>query len=160
VNEQIVVRCVVPLERMVGEDSKDTELLRAMAVEAEDYSVSFAWCEAVLQRYFGAGVGGIVGVCFFGIRPTRLGIDQWLWVVVGDLPSACFVVDQCKTPAQVLNLYISHVKQWIEFARNGKDSSDLIPLSVPPTPEWAEQLAPRIDFLDDAILPRFKDACP
>lgn len=63
-NEQIVVRCVVPLERMVGEDSKGTELLRAMAVEAEDHLVSFAWCEAVLQRYFGAGVGGIVGVFF------------------------------------------------------------------------------------------------
>ena len=63
-NEQIVVRCVVPLERMVGEDSKDTELLRAMAVEAEDYLLSFAGCETALQRYFGAAVGGIVGVCF------------------------------------------------------------------------------------------------
>ena len=161
-NEQIVVpvRCVVLLERMVGEDSKDTELLRAMALEAEDYLLSFAWCEAVLQRYFGAGVGGIVGVFFFGIRPTREEVDQWLWVVVGDLPRAYFVVDQCKTPAQVLNLYISHVKQWIEFARNGKSSSDLIPIHVAPTPEWAEKLAPRIEFLDDAILPRFKEACP
>lgn len=161
-NEQtkVPVRCIVPLERMFGEDSKDTELLRTMAVEAEDYLLSFAWCEAVLQRYYGAGVGGIVGVFFFEVRPARVGVDQWLWVVVGDLPRAYLVVDQCKTPAQVLNLYISHVKQWIEFARNGKSCADLIPLNVPPTPEWAEQLAPRIEFLDDAVLPRFKEACP
>ena len=160
-NEQIVipVRCVVSLERMFGEDSKDTELLRAMAAEAEEYLLSFAWCETILHRYFGAGVGGIVGVFFFGIRPSRKGIDQWLWVVVGDLPRAYFVVDQCKTPAQVLNLYISHMKQWIEFARKGKSHSDLIPVDVPPTPEWAEQLAPRIEFLDEAILPRFKEDC-
>ena len=49
---------------MVGEDSKDTELLRTMAVEAEDYLLSFAGCETALQRYFGAAVGGIVGVFF------------------------------------------------------------------------------------------------
>jgi hypothetical protein len=91
---------------MAGEDSEDSHLLQRMAVEAENYLSSFAWCQSIESRYFGAGIGGIVGIFFFGIQSRRPDVDEWLWVVVGDLPPAYIVTDDCDTPSEALDAYI------------------------------------------------------
>src|ERR1700683_3971074 len=93
------VRRVMPIEHIYGEDAEDTKALRAMALDAERYILSFPWCKSVDTRYFGAGVGGVVAVFLFGILPARAGVDTWLWVVVGDLPSAYLVTDDCNIPS-------------------------------------------------------------
>jgi hypothetical protein len=153
----IPVRNVTSIDKMSGEDLTDLNLLRDMAIDAENYLFSFPWCDAVLEHYFGAGVGGIVAVFFFKIRPNRRQIDEWLWVVVGDLPSAYFVIDECKTPSQVLSLYISHLKQWVELALIGRRSEHVIPVNVAPTPERAKEIERRMQFLQASILPRFQE---
>ena len=150
------VRCVIPVEKMEGGDPQDTGLLRSMAEEAENFLSSFTWCESVQRRYFGFGIGKVVAVFFFEIKPA--GADRWIWVVTGDLPPAYLVIDECKSPAEALTAYISEMMRWVELAKRGKTSSDVIPVNVPATPEWARALGSRLEFLQVNVLPLFREA--
>jgi hypothetical protein len=49
---------LVPSGSIVGDDEEDTVLLRKMFDGAKQYISSFSWCDAVLDSYFGGGVGG------------------------------------------------------------------------------------------------------
>jgi hypothetical protein len=153
----VPVRCVMPVGQLFGDDEEDTGLLRSMAVQAEGYLLSFPWCESVRQRYFGAGVGNVVAVFLFEIVSSRADVDEWLWVIVGDLPSAYLVTDICKTPSQALEGYIREMRKWAVLANKGQASDQVIPTNVPPTPYWSKELASRLEFLQDNIVSRFRD---
>ena len=149
------VRFVIPIEQMQGEVPEDAEMLRSMAAEATKFISSFAWCGSIEGAYFGAGIGKIVAVFFFLIRPNPPWTDRALWVVVGDLPSAYLVTDVSKTPSEALRAYIHEMKRWVELAKKGRSSRDVIPVNVPPTPKWAKQLGGRLKFLEQNVVPRF-----
>jgi hypothetical protein len=149
----IPVTGVVPLEQMAGDDEEDTTLLREMAERAETFLKSFSWCLAIRESFFGAGVGKIIAVFLFRISPARPDIDEWLWVVVGDLPPAYLVTECHKTPSEAIEAYIEEMSKWVEHARRGQESADVIPVNVPATPEWAENLNSRLETLRTTILP-------
>jgi len=150
----IPVTGVVPLEQMAGDDEEDTALLREMAEGAENFLKSFSWCLAIRESFFGAGIGKVIAVFLFRIAPVRSDIDEWLWVVVGDLPPAYLVTDCCKTPSGAVEAYIGEMSKWVERARHGQASPDVIPVNVPPTPEWAEKLHNRLEILKTTTLPQ------
>jgi len=152
------VRGVVPLDQMAGEGADELDFFRDAAAAAEKYLRSFPWCRDILETYFGDGVGGIVQVFFFRISPASPRVDAWLWVVVGDLPPAYFVIDQCRTPSETLEGYVQEMSKWVELAKVGRASSKVIPVDVAPTPENAKELEKRLQFLHDFVLPRFRDA--
>src|SRR5215475_267387 len=93
-----------PVERMAGEDGEETTLLKELASEARRYIMSFKWCHGITKEYFGFGVGGVMGLFLFNIN-ADVGIDEWLWVVVGDLPSCYFVTDDVCTISEALSVY-------------------------------------------------------
>src|ERR1700691_705646 len=130
-NGKIPVKGVVPLDRMTGDDDEDDRLLKIMASGAQDYIRSFPWCKGIREAYFGDGYGGIVAVFLFRIEPAREGVDEWLWVVFGDVPRAYLVTDVCKTPSQALEGYMEEILKWVNLAKQGKASSDVIPVYVP-----------------------------
>ena len=149
----IPVTGVVPLDQMAGDDEEDTALLREMAESAENCLKSFSWCLAVRDSFFGAGIGKIIAVFLFRISPARHDIDEWLWVVVGDMPPAYLVTECCKTPSEAIEAYIEEMSKWVEHARRGQESAEVIPVNVPATPEWAENLNKRLETLRATILP-------
>jgi hypothetical protein len=151
------VRFVTPLEQMQGDDPEETTLFRSMGAEAESYISSFPWCQSIEARYFGTGVGKILAVFLFGIRPTHPGVDKWLWVLVGDVPPAYIVTDVSKSPSEALGSYIAEMKRWVELAKKGRSSSAVIAVNVPATPERAMELQGRLEFLERNILPRFRE---
>jgi hypothetical protein len=125
----------MPLEKLFGEGPDETLLLKSMALDAEKFLESFEWCKAIEEKYFGAGIGGVVAIFLFGIVPARSQVDEWLWVVVGDLPSAYLVTDDCKVPSEALQGYIAEMRKWVSLAKAGRTSSDVIPVNVPATLE-------------------------
>lgn len=151
------VRFVVPIDQMQGEEPEDTVMLRSMAAQAIEFITSFAWCESIEAVYFGAGIGKIVAIFFFLIRPNPPCTDPALWVVVGDFPSAYLVTDVAKTPSEALSAYIYEMKRWVELAKKGRSSRDVIPVNVPRNPKWAKQLGGRLKFLEQNVLPLFRD---
>jgi hypothetical protein len=150
------VRGVVPLDRMPGDDEEDQKLLAAMAAYAQSYVESFKWCKDVKNVYFGDGYGGIIAVFLFHVEPSQLGVDEWLWIIVGDVPPAYLVLDSAKTPSQALERYLEEMSKWVQLAKLGRTSDEVIPVNVPATLENATNLETRLTTLRNLILPNFR----
>jgi hypothetical protein len=154
---KLSVKGIVPLEQMRGDDEIDDALLREMSERSSAYLLSFKWCAAVTESYFGGGIGGIVAVFLHKISPTQPDVDEYLWVVVGDVPSAYFVVDDLKSPREVLESFIWHRLQWVRSARRGKEPADTVmPVPVPATPQNASELHTRLKTIKREFLPWFR----
>lgn len=150
---------LVPLANIAGDDDQDTRLLRKMAEEAQAYIASFSWCKQIDNAYFGGGIGGIFAVFLLRIRPGRAGVDPWMWVVVGDIPSAYLPISDASSPRELFETYIAGMRRWVKAARKGDTkaatAADVPPVNVPPTPEWADKLRTRLDTLEQVIKPFF-----
>jgi hypothetical protein len=149
---------VVPVQRMTGDDQQDIMLLRQMSKEADAYLRSFSWCGDVLSSFFGGGVGGVFAVFLFKIRPTRSEVGPWIWIVVGDIPSAYLPIEDAKSPSEVFTTYLRGMSKWVEFARHGQSGTaddGVPPVNVPATPEWAEELERRLHSLRLLVQPFF-----
>ena len=147
---------VVPVATMVGEDAEDTALLTDALAEAAAYIQGFAWCKGIREQYFGGGVGGVVGVFLMRIDPAATGVDEWLWVVTGDLPSAYFVVDKAPSSAAALETYCGLMDDWIHAVQNGSSREDVFPVDAAPTKENATMLEGRMEFLRSEVVPRLR----
>lgn len=158
IRADVPVRCVIPLTQMVGGDEEDSRLLRIMADGAENYLRCFKWCTGIRETFFGDGYGGIVAVFLFRIERGSPDVDEWLWVIFGDVPPAYLVTDECKTPSEALTGYIGEMSKWVALAKEGRSSVDVIPVYVPPTPENADDLAKRLTLLREVVVPAFREA--
>ncbi len=125
--------------------------------DATEYLLYYDWCKEILEEYVGLFVGGVLGVFLFRIAPARADVDDWLWVIVGDLPPAYLTCDQCPNPASALDGYIGAMSDWVEAASQGKSVAELIPVNVPATPENAELLRKRLKLLDERVLSDYQD---
>jgi hypothetical protein len=148
---------IIPIDQLFGDSEEDTRLLTEMAQKARNYISSFSWCKSILKAHFGDGYGGIVAVFLFHIEPGQAQVDEWLWVVVGDVPSAYLVTDDCKTPSEALDSYVWEMSKWVELAKRGKSSKKVIPVNAPSTPEYAEMLESRLKVFREIVLPAFKE---
>ncbi len=151
---------LVSVPSMKGENEEDTLLLQQMSRDAEAYLRSFSWCGNVKTTFFGGGVGGVFAVFLFNIQPMRPDIDPWIWVVVGDIPSAYLPMEDAKTPVEVFKTYLWGMNKWVEYARSGQTEpvgEDVPPVNVPATPEWAENLEKRLNSLRLIIQPFLGD---
>ena len=140
-----------------GEDAKDTALCHGLFNEADRYIRSFDWCKSVRETYIGDCLGGIVAIVLFHIEPASADVDDWIWVVVGDLPPA-YLAPAAAQPRQVLEDYIGQMATWVEAVRRGEPVNELIPVNASPTREWADALDSRLRLLRKSTLPHIGDA--
>lgn len=146
---------VVPVSEMEGDCEEDTSKLKEQFTTAEAYLRSFKWCHDIKEAYFGDGIGGIVAVFLFRLDGPP-DVDEWLWVVSGNLPSCYFVTDEAPTPDEALEAYCELMEDWIEAVRSQKSLDDVYPVDAPATQNNAEDLAGRIGFLREQVLPWFR----
>jgi hypothetical protein len=146
---------VVPITEMHGDDEDETRRLRDMEAKARDFITNSNWCDGIRDFYFGDGIGDVVAVFFARITPARPSVDEYVWIVVGDIPPAYLVVDDCPTPKAALEGYIWEMRKWVALAKEGKSSRDVIPVNAPATPESAEMLKSRLDTLEQQIMPNW-----
>ena len=135
-----------------GESPKETVELQRLLEEASGYLESFAWCGGIRDVYLGIGIGGVVGVFLFRIDPVGRDVDEWTWIIVGDLPPAYITLDDAPNPACALDAYIGAMEKWVAAAKVGAPVSDLIPVNVPASFENAQQLETRLRLLDTEVL--------
>jgi len=147
---------IIPTESMRGDSARDTALLQQMLAEARDYVNSFEWCPPIVGTYFGGGVGGIMAVFLFRFGEKVTDIDQWLWVIVGDLPSAYFVIDGLPDPVTATRTYCDLMQDWVDAVRGGSSLDDVFPVAAEPTTEHAEMLQTRLEFVRREIIPVFE----
>lgn len=135
----------------------DADSKSDLGTQAVRFLRSFAWCADVLELYEGILEPDIVGVFLCKIRPARPEVDEWLWVIVGDLPPAYLVTDEAPNPACALDGYIALMRDWVKAAKRGDPVDRLIPVNAPPTPEYATMLDSRLRILSDFLAEEFVD---
>lgn len=146
---------VVPVAEMKGEDEEDQALLTGMHEEATSFLRDFKWCRDIKEVYYGLGIGGVVAVFLFRIEAPPE-VDEWLWVVVGDLPTAYLVTDEAPTPVAALQVYSRLMRDWVDAVRRGGPMDEVYPVAAPATDENADMLARRLDYLKSDIIPMFE----
>lgn len=148
---------VVEWSKYLAAQHGDTKEMSFMYQEAREFLSYYDWCSEILESYCGMLYLGIVAVFLFRIVPIRKDIDEWVWVVVGDLPPAYLTVDECPNPATALDGYIGAMQEWVAAAQKGASVAGLIPVNVPATKESGDMLKIRLDFLDKKILCKYQD---
>lgn len=124
---------------------------------AQGFLLGHRWCLEIVESRIGLFVPKIVAVFLFRIEHTADFVDDWLWVVVGDLPPGYIVTDYAPNAAWALHIYIGLAKEWVDAVKDGKSVDGLYPVNVPPTLEWAEELENRLRFLEKEILKDYMD---
>lgn len=78
-------------------------------------------------------------------------MDSWLWVIVGDLPSAYLVTDDLKSPRDALEGYCELMMDWVNAVKTQADLTHQFPVEAPPTLGNAAALKKRIGMLREAF---------
>lgn len=144
---------LTPIARMEGEDAEESAQLRVMYERARGYLATRSWHPVIGDAYFGFGIGGVVAVFLLHVKATAMAVDEWMWVVEGDFPSAYLVTDRAVTPAAALGVYCELMQDWIEAVRSGTSLEDVFPVDAPPDEEHADMLSERISSLKTDIIP-------
>ena len=148
------MRTVTPAASMAGEDEEETGLLRASLRDAADFLMSFEWCSGIMEAYFGLGIGGVVAVFLFRIdAPPQ--VDEWLWAIVGELPSCYLVTTAAPTPLAALEIYCDVMRDWAAAVRAGHPLDDVFPVRAAATVRNAAALDSRVAFVRKEIIPLF-----
>lgn len=133
-----------------------SETLTDLEEAAVNFIRSFDWSGELLAMYEGFQEPNMLGVFLMHLRPAQPQVDEWLWVVVGDLPPAYLVADDNPTVAQAVLGYAAEMQRWVDAARAGAPVDDLIPVNVPPTTEFADMLSSRLAILRGTVLDEIK----
>ncbi|WP_440534604.1 hypothetical protein [Variovorax sp. YR566] len=140
-----------------GSLDPDSELIKKLHEEARTFLEYYTWCGRITEQYVGLMYPGIVGVFLFRIEPTRQDVDEWIWVIVGDLPPAYITCEESPNPATALDAYVGAMQEWVEAAEQGGPIDQLIPVNVEPSKENAARLKTRLNFLDEEILSGYEE---
>lgn len=151
-----ILGSVISVSNMTGSDEGDLSSLKRMLIDARTYLLSFKWCKCIQREYLGYGIGDVVALFLFEIENLASPDDSYLWVVVGDLPSAYFVLDDACNPEDALCVYLGLMDEWATTVLSDLPTEDCFPVKLPsdfPKKEAAEMLTIRLDFLKNKILP-------
>ena len=124
----------------------------ALARKATDFLTSFRWCAGVKESFLAFDIGYPLGVFLFRIEPKLVGVDETLWVVVGDCPPAFLVCDIAPDWVGALRCYVSEMQRWVDAVRSGKSVDGIIPVNVAPTLDHADMLSSRLGFIQDHCI--------
>jgi len=144
------VTCTVDFDKV--QQRPLSSQLSELELEAANFIRSFAWSGDLLALYEGYQEPDIIGVFLVHLRPAAAEVDEWLWIVVGDLPPAYLVTDGSPTWQQAVAGYIDEMQRWVDAAKTGAPVDDLIPVNTPPTAEYAAMLESRLRTLGETVL--------
>jgi len=148
---------VVEWSKYLAAQNENVAEMNSMHQEAREFLEFYDWCLEIKESYVGILYPEIVAVFLFKIVPSRENVDEWIWVIVGDLPPAYLTIDVCTNPATALDGYIGAMLEWVDAAQKGKSIAELIPVNVPASKENANMLKTRLDFLNEKILSEYQD---
>jgi hypothetical protein len=148
---------LVPVEEIEGGDEQDTALLLAMAGEAIAFLNSKHWCPTIRQTYFADGYGGIFALFVARLSEPILETAEWLWIVVGDVPTVYMVLEPEDNARWAADRYCSVIGDWIDAVLGSGNFDDVYPVGLPRTEEEAMRLKHKLDTLRENLIPHLRD---
>ena len=133
------------------------EEVETLLIEAENYLSGFDWCIKIIDGWLAASFGYILNIFYFRIHPDyRSCQDEFVWIIVGDIPSAYIDVVSAPTAFDALKSYINVMQDWVDNVFNGNSVKYCYPVNVPPTKKYADMLAIRLKLLKEDYLYKIK----
>ena len=124
-----------------------------LSVEAKNYLNSFDWCRNINRGWLAQEWGYVLCVFYFEITPRPDSkADNFVWIVVGDLPTVYIDIESATNVKEVLESYIFLMQDWIDQVNNGKSIDNCYPIEVKPTKKMAKMLEGRIKIIKDDFI--------
>jgi hypothetical protein len=134
-------------------DIEETKAVLILYERAKEYLESFAWCKNIVKCWFDKDwcIYDKVGVFLFEIDPLNEDVDDYIWIIVGDLPSV-YLDKSVLTPNDALISYCDLMEDWANCILNDYDISECYPVIAEPTKKNAELLIKRVEFIRREII--------
>ena len=132
---------------------EEIQAILSLYYEAKNYIEDFKWCISTKKCWYDKdfGIYEKIGVFLFEIEPLNNNVDDFIWVIVGDLPSV-YLDKSITTGQEAVEQYCYLMQEWADNVKNGESLDECYPVPVDPTIENAELLISRITFIRRELL--------
>jgi hypothetical protein len=128
-----------------------------MHQKASLYIKGFRWCREVKDSTLYLNLGSTLCVFLVEIDNIASNEDNFLWIMVGDIPSMYLDVYGAKTTIEVLSRYNALAKDWIFNVEHKLSVDDCYPFDTESTIKMAYMLKKRVDFVEKTIIPNIDE---
>lgn len=132
---------------------EEIQAVLSLYYDAKNYIEDFDWCVSTKKCWYDKdhGIYEKIGIFLFEIEPINNTVDDFIWVIVGDLPSV-YLDNSITTGEEALKTYCELMQEWADNVKNGKSLDECYPVPVDPTTENAALLSNRISFIRRELL--------
>lgn len=130
----------------------DRHNFSSLLEDAKKEITFYDWCLGIEETYVGLYEAEILGVFLFRIKPSRQEVDEWVWVIVGDLPPIYITCEESPNPVCAVDSYIGAMREWVEAVKNGDALDKVVPVEAEPSIENALMLQNRLEILNKRIV--------
>ena len=124
--------------------------------KAKEFLEDQSWCVKTIKTWYDIGIYDKIGVFLFQIEPLNDTVDEFIWVIIGDLPTV-YLDQSVLTGLEALETYCELMADWSESIINGKSIADCYPVIASVTVENAKLLKNRIEFIKRELLTTEKE---
>ena len=125
--------------------------------EAKEYLNSFRWCKRIEKSSLYYNLGSKICLFLVKIQNSDSVEDNYLWVIVGDLPPMYLDTQAGDTIKEILVSYADLAEDWIRHVKDNKSLDDCYPFNAAPTLEMADLLERRVSIIKNSIVPDIED---
>lgn len=131
----------------------EIQAILSLYFDARNYIEDFDWCISTKKCWYDKehGIYEKIGIFLFEIEPIDDQVDDFIWIIVGDLPSM-YLDKEITNGREVLERYCELMQEWADNVKRGESLEECYPVPVDPTIENAELLSSRIAFVKRELL--------
>ena len=132
---------------------EEIQAILSLHYDAKNYIEDFDWCVSIKKCWYDKdhSIYEKIGIFLFEIEPINNIVDNFIWVIVGDLPSV-YLDKSVMTGEEALRTYCELMQEWADNVKSEKSLDECYPVPVDPTTENADLLISRISFIRREIL--------
>ena len=121
--------------------------------EAENYLKSFDWCLKIKKSWYDSEFSSfdVIGVFLFEIEPINENVDDFIWVIVGDLTTV-YLDKSVTSGMEAIEIYCDLMEDWGDNVKKGQSLESCFPVLSEPTCENADLLKTRIELIKEIFL--------
>jgi len=125
--------------------------------EAEQYLKQFSWCKYIKSSSLYTNLGSKLCIFLFEIENKVSIDDNFLWIIVGDIPPMYLDIYGANSTREVLEIYVDLAIDWIDNVKLNLPLNDCYPFNVNPTIQFAELLERKVRFIKDEVIDNIDD---
>lgn len=129
----------------------------ANLAEAETYLSGFKWCEQIKNSELFYSLGKVLCIFLFEIVNTQSDDDNFVWVIVGDVPPMYLDTHGPRSVKEVLEYYVDLALDWSDRVLADKSVEDCYPFEIEVSHELAQMLMSRATFIENDLLQNVDD---